>query len=354
MVTRGTRSLELTPDSLLAIERALDPGRGVRLGILANPQARRGRYSGDHVRMWRMLDEPGDLIATRSPAEVSDALEHLIVHRGVNALAIVGGDGTVHSVINALWPLLDALEEALGRPVLPPPLLFLHGGTMNLTSRAMNTLGDPLGAIARFLESVAGRSLGSVGVREIGVIEATAGSERRLGLIFGSELVHNAVKMHRLLGDGYRGLLSLVGHVVVGSRLGSHIWKEHSHLLRAPEPPAFLDDVTYARYAGAVASTVDLKLVRGWIHSLRVDPGAPVGFHAKVLLETEQSRMIGLMNKLFFNGSDPRIVDVDGARSLRVKGSYTLDGELFPLAEDAEVCLGLHPRRLRAIENGSA
>jgi hypothetical protein len=353
MVTQHTRSFTLTPESSRAILRTLDPNRAVRLGVLANPRARQGRYSGDHVRMWRMLDEPGDLITTRSPAEVSAALEHLIVNRGVNALAIVGGDGTIHSVLNALWPLLDALEEAIGRRVPPPPFLLLHGGTMNLASRAMNTKGNPLPAIERFLSHAAGRSLDAVLVKEVGVMQVHAGSHRLHGMIFGSELVHNAVEMHRLLGDGYRGLLSLVAHVVVGSRIGTETWKRHAHLLRAPQTPAFLDDVTYARYSGAVASTVDLKLARGWVQSLRIDETAAEGFHVKILLETEQRRMIGLVNKLFLNSEDARIVDVDGASSLRVKGPFTLDGELYPVSPETDVSLTLHPRRLRAFQQRS-
>jgi diacylglycerol kinase family enzyme len=302
--------------------------------------------------MWRMLDEPGDLIATRSPAEVSAALEHLLVNRGVNALAIVGGDGTIHSVLNALWPLLDALETQTGQRVVPPPFLLLHGGTMNMASRAMETKTNPLRAIARFLEHARGQSVESVNVKQVGVMSVTTGSSRLHGLIFGSELVHNALEMHRLFGNGYRGLLALLTHVGVGSWFGTRTWERHSHLLNAPKSSVVVDDVTYARYGAAVASTVDLKLVKGWVHSLRLGETSDSGFHAKILLEAEQMGMIRMLPTLLRNGRDPRIVDVEEASRLAVKGGFTLDGELYPQAPDAPVSVTLHPRRMRCFHSG--
>jgi len=154
--------------------------------------------------------------------------------------------------------------------------------------------------------------------------------------------------MHRHFGDGYVGLARLLGHVSIGSLLKTQTWKRFAHLLEPPNSTCQIDEVIYARYAGVVATTVDLKLVRGLIHSMRVE--STDGFQIKLLLETDKDKLTRLIPTLMGDKPHPQVINNSHAQEVRIRGSFTLDGELYPATDhaDQETLVQLSPRSINA------
>jgi hypothetical protein len=319
-----------------------------RIGVITNPSAASGKLLPNHLRLSHLLGDPSRVVQTRHPREVTAALKKLLIEKRVNVLAINGGDGTLHSTINALWSLLDDMEGNHGAPIEAPVMLFLNGGTMNMASRAMRTKGNAVRAVKRFLEGHALGTLQDIPIQPLRVLRASRGDQALHGLIFGSEIVHNALHMHRHFGDGYMGLARLLSHVSMGSLLKTQTWKRFAHLLEPPESTCQIDEVIYARYAGVVATTVDLKLVRGLIHSMRIENTD--GFQVKLLLETDKDKLTRLLPTLVGDKAHPQVVNSSHAQEIRIRGAFTLDGELYPATDgtDKEIIIQLSPRSLNA------
>jgi len=319
-----------------------------RIGVITNPSAASGKLLPNHLRLSRLLGDPSRVVQTRHPREVTAALKKLLIDGRVNVLAINGGDGTLHSTINALWSLLDDMERNHGAPIQAPIMLFLNGGTMNMASRAMHTKGNAVRAVKHFLEDHALGTLHDIPIQPLRVLRTSRGEEVLHGLIFGSEIVHNALHMHRHFGDGYMGLARLLSHVTMGSLLKTQTWKRYAHLLDPPDSACQIDDVIYARYAGVVATTVDLKLARGLIHSMRVENTD--GFQVKLLLETNKDKLTRLIPTLVGDKEHPQVINNSHAQKVQIRGAFTLDGELYPATENAELetLIQLSPRSINA------
>lgn len=345
-----------TPDaSLLAYLDALLPDRPVHLGLLTNPRSRQNTLFPVHSRLARLGVLPDDSLQTVHPSEIQGALNHLLFRRNINVLAINGGDGTIHTVVNVLWDFLDEVEKSSGVVCPAPLLLLLNGGTMNMASRAMNTKGNAVRTVRWFLQEYAGQSLGGVPVRNASLMEIRRDGDRKrtVGLIFGSELTYNALWMYSLFGQGYLGLTRLCLEAAVGAHLNTSLWQKYGHLLTPPQSPLEIDGVTYPNYSAVLASTVDLTLAMGLIQTLLVAEGSP-GFFAKIVLETDPKRLIALIPSLMSEARHPRILDIPAASLLRVRGAFTLDGELYPAPENDPSCavtVSVCTRRLRAVHN---
>jgi hypothetical protein len=322
-------------DELDGYLRVVRPDAPVRLGVLSNPMARRNRLVPVHQHLSGAVADPSDVIETRRAADLRRGLVYLLFHRRANVIAANGGDGTLHAVVNALWALLDELERAFGVEVPPPHMLFLNGGTMNMVSRAMNTRNNALRTVRWFQREYGGGRLADLHVRQQSVLaverDDTPGADggRTIGFIFGSELVYNAIWMYDYLGAGYGGLVKMMTHVALGIRFQTALWREYGHLLDPPDSPAWVDGVEHAPYSVVVASTLDMSLLKGVVRTLHVPEGSP-GFHAKIILETDKARLVGMIPSLMRERRHPRVLDVPGAQEVRVRGAFTLDGELFP------------------------
>ena len=243
----------------------------IRLGLLHNPRAGQTRRWVARMRLSRYLPDADRMITTRHESEVPAALRELILKRRVNVIAIHGGDGTIHTVVNALWNLLEELELTKKGSVELPSILFLSGGTMNMTARAVGMKGGVNKVLNQFLQEKEGKPYGSLNTQPVGVLRVEGTKRVRRGLIFGSELVHNAIELHRHFGDGYIGLGRLLVKASIGATLHTPGWRHFSHLLTPPNSPVSVNGVTYTRYGAVVASTVNLQLARGLIESLKVD-----------------------------------------------------------------------------------
>jgi diacylglycerol kinase family enzyme len=114
----------------------------MRLALVANPHA--SRYSGrqrDRVAAMLAAEHKLEVLQTRHPGQATD-LARQAVAGGAEAVAVLGGDGTVNEVVNGL----RGTTAALG---------LLGGGRVNVVARGLGLPADPERAAARLLELLA-------------------------------------------------------------------------------------------------------------------------------------------------------------------------------------------------------
>ncbi len=104
------------------------PGEPLRAGLVINPRAWANRARPWQRRALRGAFAPLGEVVETDDAEVLPALLGRWRDEGKQIVAISGGDGTVHEVVNAL------LLAWAGRPL--PSLMLLHGGTMGVAARS--------------------------------------------------------------------------------------------------------------------------------------------------------------------------------------------------------------------------
>ncbi len=308
----------------------------MRLGVLTNPTAQHNhRFPFTHRNLVQRLGSAANAVLTADRSEIEGAIRSLLVEREVNVLAINGGDGTIHGAINAMARLLGA-EWGQGRRE-PPVLLLLNGGTYNIASRALGTKGEPVRTVSRFLARYRGAALRDVATREVGVLEVRPQDrDPMLGMVFGSEVVANALDLCDRMGSGYLGLARLLVQGVASYVLRSRFYRAHAGLLRPSEPWMEVDGRGVGDAIGAVASTVDLMLARGLVWSLTVAPGT-AGFHAKVVRGKSPGEVVRLLPHLLWEIPHPMVAAFPDASRLVASGRFTVDGELYDHAGRVEV-----------------
>lgn len=176
-------------------------------GVLLNTNARRVQRDPDLVDRLKRLASPQRVRLTSGPEEVGPALEALLA-LGIDALLIVGGDGTM---AGTLTPLLRrfAAEDV---PVIVPT----RGGTVNTIATSLGARGAPDRTLGRLLEQGAPTARLLAPVRVV----ADAG-EPVYGFIFANgagarwlELYYTDSRM------GARGAAALVARVVASALVG--------------------------------------------------------------------------------------------------------------------------------------
>ena len=255
--------------------RSADPQANVCLGLISNPLAKTNWRSVAHERLRDLLPDPSLAISTNSLEEVPEALRTLLFHRGCNVIAINGGDGTIHGVLQATIALFRELWGEEERPPLPI-FLLLNGGGMNMLARTFDTRGHPVKTLKRFLKGHGDARLDSLTLRHVPLVEVHEPTGHiRYGFIFGSELVLNALTMYERFGQGYRGLSRLFGAIAAAMVVKTELWHRFGHLLEAPTTPLSVEGREQAPYACVVASTVPLTLLLGLVRTLtrRARPG---------------------------------------------------------------------------------
>jgi diacylglycerol kinase (ATP) len=141
--------------------------------LLVNPTAGRGR--GARARaLWESIRPPGEaeIVSTRSPEHLTEEARRAVAD-GVERLIVVGGDGTIHRVLEPL----SGRDTALG--IVPV-------GTGNDLARALGLIGSTVDCLGRALHAPIHRiDLGEIdgrpfaGVAGIGYVDAVADRVRR-------------------------------------------------------------------------------------------------------------------------------------------------------------------------------
>lgn len=305
--------------------RCLEGDAPICIGLLSNPMAATNWRSVAHRRLVHLLPDPSLAISTPSVSHVDQALERLLIGSGCNVLAINGGDGTIHTTLQALIRLLGnrGLKASL------PTLLFLNGGGMNMLARTFDTRGHPVKTLARFVAWTRGRTYGEIERRSVPLLAVKEGDEaQRYGVIFGSELVLNALTMYERFGRGYRGLSRLLAEVVLGSVMETETWKTFHHLLDPPKHPLSIGEGPPTAYMCAVASTVPMTLALGTIRTL-TRHARPGHFESMIIEPRDVAGLVQLIPGLMMERPQPGVMSCSDVASIALRGSYTLDGERF-------------------------
>lgn len=298
--------------------------------LVSNPMARTNWRSVGHERLVKLMPEPASCLQTASRDALGAALTYLLFERAANVLVVNGGDGTIHHVLNECVRVVERARGATGLPLPLPRFLFVNGGGMNMLARVFLSRGHPVRTLGRFMASIRRARLGSLRTRDVPLLsvrEGEAGAER-LGYIFGSEIVENALMLYERFGQGYRGLARFVAELVSGYALHTETWQRYGHLMDPPRTPLVIDGQVYDPYTAVVATTVPLQLAKGAISAVR-RTAAPGEMNVVAVVTTDKAAIIRQLPQLMWGSPAAGVLRLDAVKELRLTGPYSLDGERF-------------------------
>lgn len=145
------------------------------IGVITNPHSRRNRRNPELARQLAyILGERGTLQMPRDLDALDRVAEHFL-ERGVEIVAINGGDGTNHRV-------LSALLRVYGERTLPI-IALLRGGTMNTAAHGLGIRGAPEALLGQLTSLYASGAPLPLTERNLVVVDDNA------GFIFGNGLI---------------------------------------------------------------------------------------------------------------------------------------------------------------------
>ena len=204
------------------------PGR--RVGIIGNPLSRAGRESRARFGA-SAAGLPHAEPATR--AELQDALRDFAA-RGVDLLAVQGGDGTLREVLTALPSAFTASP--------PPEVAVLSAGKTNLAARVLGSAGMGEAALRRLLGAA---ERGTLRRRLLPVLEVSRpgleGAPPLRGVLFGAAAFTEGktlaeARLHR------RGVHDAAAVVLALAGVALRAALDRGHRLRAGVPMAVAPD----------------------------------------------------------------------------------------------------------------
>lgn len=316
-----------TRAAALAYLAAMRSNSRVAPALISNPMARTNWRSVGHARLVELLPDARSCLQTPSPEALGQALNYLLFERHANVVVVNGGDGTIHHTLNAAVRVVSAASEVLGKPVPLPRFLFVRGGGMNMLARVFETRGHPVRTLEQFNQRARGARVGTLPTRRVPLlsVEEPDGSER-LGYIFGSELVFNAMTMYERFGQGYPGLARFLWEVARGYLFKTDLWHRYQHLLDPPATPLVIDGEVHETYTSLVATTVPLQLVKGVVATVR-EMSAPGKMNAVAVLSTDKGEVIRRIPQLMLGAPAPGVAYRRDVAEIGVAGPYLLDGE---------------------------
>jgi hypothetical protein len=115
------------------------------IGIIVNPNAHGlVRDTGLPDRLRAILGDQGEVISTRSPDELKDALAGFR-RAGLSVLGTCGGDGT------NLYAFTELCRAYAGAPL--PAVAILRGGTVNTIANCLGVRGTPEAILGRLMDA---------------------------------------------------------------------------------------------------------------------------------------------------------------------------------------------------------
>ncbi len=304
---------------------AFAPGAPLCLGVLVNLNAKRLRANREACirELAACAGRSAEIHATRDAGEAEHAIGRFF-SRGVNVLAIVGGDGTIHHTLQRLKPRDSSFWPGA---VLPIPF-----GTLNILA---SSLAVP--ANSGKLRGLTRRRFGEVRKRAQRLLRVRgARSGTRYGCLFGSEMVKSAVELYDRFGGGYGGLSRLLAETARGYLFKTKLWEEESWRLKPPASSVVVDGELLRSYSAVAVASCDLAVAGGMIRALR--PPGERGFSARVITEVRTGALLRMIPTLMSQGLSDGVREFSAAERVELCGGYTLDGECFgraPVEGDA-------------------
>jgi len=301
------------------------------LGLLVNAAARRvKRRDLGREPFWRSLLPDPLVHITRSLDELDQAVA-AFRDQGVRVVAALGGDGSLHHLVEALLRHHD--EGDL------PMVLALAGGTMNGLARALGTGGPPDRVLRAAVAVLAARTPPPVESRHVLRVRDEISGRTHHGFGFGTGLVFRAFQDYYRdpepnLIDAIRASLLPVKAALFGGTFydGARLDVQVDHEPWLSEPPHSL-----------LASVVDNPLL--WFRPFHSRLEGAAAFH--LAATSMRSRELALRLWSVFRGRcrHPRLrVGVITEATVRGETGYLLDGDLYPSGGSVDVRLTVGPR----------
>lgn len=169
-----------------------------RPGVLINANARSVRRDPGLVERLRRMASPERTALTTRLDEVGPALASLL-DRGIDALALVGGDGTFP---HTLTRLLDGRD-----PNALPAILPTRGGTVNTIADSLGARGKPDASLARLLR-------GELGERRRALVSVAAdGAAPVFGFLFVNGVGVRFLELYYAGSTGAAGAFGVVARL---------------------------------------------------------------------------------------------------------------------------------------------
>ena len=318
-----------TRQQVLAYHDKLGPQHAIRLGVIGNRSSRKNMASRFSL-LGRLVPEAELIWQTETSTHLVQAITELLFAARINVLAIAGGDGTVHHVVNLLIRLQSKIRETTGQELQLPPLLVIPGGTMNVFARAFGTKEVPIRAMRRFCSQFAGRPLGRLQTRNVPMLDIRSENHGRIvGFVLGSSLVVEALKTYDDLGAGYHGLARFLVHATTGTFFNTAVWKKYGHRLNATCGELAIDNTAYGEAQTFVASTIPLTLAKGRIVAMASPDPSDKGFASVVVSRMRERELVRVIPHLLFGGKHPYVSRPAPNQKASFRGSFTVDGEIF-------------------------
>jgi hypothetical protein len=305
-----------------------------RLGVLLNRFGGRDRRALRRLRA--ALAEAGDRVVVReseSARRCGGALEALL-DAGVAAIAVAGGDGTLHHAITYL------LNRGPGGR--SPPLAILPTGTTNVVAHDIGANLSPAGALRALLDRIdRGDIASSLVARRTMAVRIGDTATPRYGLMGGGAGIYQGTVLIRrhLRRWGARGALGpiagmvgMIGPLLVG---------------RNPITPvaADIESLPPARYLMILLSTLH-SLSPGVTPFWGTGPGA-----LRLTLVREQPRRFARAIWPALRGRPGAFTTAENGFislniddiEIRMTGGFVLDGEILELREDQPLRVAAGP-----------
>ena len=152
------------------------------IGVITNPRSRQNRRNPNLAeRLAYVLGEKGTLAAP-GDLDALDSVARQFRERGIEIVAINGGDGTSHMV-------LTALVKEYGETPLPR-IALLRGGTMNTVASGLGIKGSPQELLGRLTSRYHREAPLSIVERNLLLVNEYA------GFIFGNGMISNWLELY--------------------------------------------------------------------------------------------------------------------------------------------------------------
>jgi diacylglycerol kinase family enzyme len=175
--------------------------RSSEIAIVLNPSAGGGQLYPEHrVAALRAIAGAHGVLFSTVDRELVEAVADGVRERGVGTVAIIGGDGTVSSVVSAL-------QRAFAGARLPP-IALLRGGTMN-------TIANSLGVSRRQPEELLRRLVAAKPAEPLR--RATVKVDGRVGFLFSTGIMVGFLKVLYRSSESEQGPLGALRLLGKGS-----------------------------------------------------------------------------------------------------------------------------------------
>lgn len=302
------------------------------IGVVVNPLARRHRRDPEAAsRLRRIVGAQGLVRESRSLDDL-EAIADEFRTRGVDLLAVGGGDGT-----NALT--LSTFRRVWGdRPL--PRLALLRGGTMN-------TVANAVGVPRRRPEELLGRLVERVAAREsITTVEhKTLDVGGRLGFLFGTGVIYGFLAEYYRDGDPFPTPWTAFTTLARGSASAFVGGETIQRIVKPFEAELVVDGVLWPtrRYFSVGAGTVD-QIGLGFRPFYRANESAET-LHVLGIHTSAVGFVVALPRIHLGRGMGPRKVREALAKEITLRTpdgvvEFMIDGDLHRAEGPLEVRVG--------------